>query len=84
VTFELLLARPVDVRIGLYDVAGRRVREILSGPVEAGTRVVTWDGRNDVGNAVPPGLYWMRAVAQTGAGADRIETKSRQILRLTE
>jgi hypothetical protein len=40
----------------VFDVAGRRVRELSS----AGT-FVTWDGRDGIGRAVPAGLYFVRA-----------------------
>ena len=45
--------------VTIYDVAGRRVRELWSGLVP-GERAVTWDGRNDAGVGVASGSYFVR------------------------
>ncbi len=47
-----------DVTIRVYDVAGRIVRTLVDGPVEAGRKVVEWDGTNDLGGAVASGVYF--------------------------
>jgi len=48
------------VRLELIDVRGRRVRTLVSGrPVGAGGRErATWDGIDDAGRRVAPGLYF--------------------------
>ena len=48
------------VRIGVYNAAGRRVRQLVSGASAAGSHTITWDGRNDSGAAVSPGIYFCR------------------------
>jgi flagellar hook assembly protein FlgD len=53
------------VSLVVYDVAGRRVRTLVSetqSPRADGFRV-TWDGRNDRGEAVASGMYFCRLVA---------------------
>lgn len=52
-------AERVDVRI--LDLAGREVRRLRSGSLEAGTHVLVWDLADDRGRAVAPGLYLLRA-----------------------
>ncbi len=47
---------PVSVRV--HDVAGRLVRTLVDGPVEAGRHAVVWDGRNDSGEQVGSGVYF--------------------------
>jgi len=54
------LARPGRVRLGVYDVSGRRVRELLVGDRGAGRHDVPWDGRDDAGRAVRAGSYRYR------------------------
>jgi hypothetical protein len=49
-----------DLRLAIYDVAGRVVRTLASGPVAAGERAATWDGRNQDGREVPSGVYFCR------------------------
>lgn len=55
----LELASPFEGEQSLviYDAAGRAVRHLARGRFPAGSRVVSWDGRDDAGLAVPPGLY---------------------------
>lgn len=64
----LSTARPVEV--ALYDLSGRRVRVLFAGE-EANGRYTdkAWDGRDDQGQAVPPGLYVARVFVSGDAGA---------------
>jgi len=50
--------RPGDVMLRVYDVSGRRVRTLVSGPVTAGTHSVRWDRTGDDGSRVDPGVYF--------------------------
>ena len=45
------------VSLTVYDVLGRRVRQVWQGPLGAGTHRFTWDGRDEVGKAVAAGVY---------------------------
>ena len=53
----LQLVKPVAVEVGLYDLAGRRVRTVVSEQSASGAYAVAWDGRDDQRQVVPPGLY---------------------------
>jgi len=53
----LQLVKPVSVEVGLYDLAGRRVRTILDAESSSGAYTVAWDGRDNQRRVVPPGLY---------------------------
>lgn len=44
-------------RIEVFDVHGRRVRRIDGGWRAAGARVETWNGRDDAGRPLAPGVY---------------------------
>ena len=52
-----------EVRLTVYDVAGRRVRTLADGPQTAGRKSATWDGRDDRGNIVGSGVYYCRLEA---------------------
>jgi hypothetical protein len=49
------------VEIGVFDIAGRRIRALASGFQEPGNYTVSWDGTTDRGAHVPAGVYWIRA-----------------------
>ncbi|MEA3409820.1 MAG: FlgD immunoglobulin-like domain containing protein, partial [Candidatus Eisenbacteria bacterium] len=52
-----------EVRLTVYDVAGRRVRTLVDGPQTVGRMSATWDGRDDRGNVVGSGVYYCRLEA---------------------
>ncbi len=54
------LGAAAHVRLGVYDLSGRRVRALLDGAGAAGTHEVAWDRRDDAGRAVAPGIYAYR------------------------
>jgi hypothetical protein len=50
--------------LSVYDVAGRRVAKLLDEKSVVGTREVTWNGCNECGTAVAPGIYFYRLDAE--------------------
>jgi hypothetical protein len=52
-----------DVDLTIYDVAGRRVRELVDEHRARGAYKVVWDGRNGNGNSVASGVYFCKLVA---------------------
>jgi hypothetical protein len=48
------------VRIRVFDVAGREVRELAHGRFPAGRFEISWDGRTAAGTAIAPGVYLAR------------------------
>lgn len=57
---EFGLAHPASVTLAVYDIAGRRVRTLVAGTLPAGTYQREWDGRDDRGNAVARGIYFVK------------------------
>ena len=45
------------VSLRVYDVLGRRVRQVWQGPLQAGSHRFVWDGRDAAGKAVAAGVY---------------------------
>ena len=45
------------VSLSVYDVLGRRVRQLWQGPLGAGAHRFSWDGRDEVGKGVAAGVY---------------------------
>jgi flagellar hook assembly protein FlgD len=62
-TFALDLAQAARIGLELFSVDGRRVRTLLDRIYEPGRYTLTWDGHDDGGHAVAPGVYYVRFVA---------------------
>ena len=55
------LDRSGPVSLAVHDIAGRRVRTLVSaGGVAAGAHALVWDGRDPGGRRLPAGIYWLR------------------------
>ena len=64
-TFRFELPARASVRLALYDVRGRLVRELLSEQRGPGPHAVAWNGRDTDGRRVASGVYFGRlAVGQ--------------------
>ena len=57
------LASRGKARLGVYNVLGQVVRELVSGEQEAGTYVIRWDGKDGTGKATSSGVYFYRLEA---------------------
>jgi hypothetical protein len=62
-TIAFSLLEPGEARLVIYDVAGRRVRDLLRGTRDRGSYKVTWDGRNNNGSRVASGVYFYKLTA---------------------
>ncbi len=54
------------VDLVVYSVRGERVRSLVSGPRSGGPHAVTWDGRNDQGEAVASGVFYYQLRTRWG------------------
>jgi hypothetical protein len=52
---------PISLTVSVYDVAGRRIRELFDDRVYEQVKSVDWDGRNYKGDLVPTGMYFIKA-----------------------
>ncbi len=58
IAFDLLLVTDlVDVQLDIYQLSGQRVRSLASPTRRAGPVHMAWDGRDELGQLLPPGLY---------------------------
>ncbi len=62
---EYQLPTGQKVSLNIYDVAGKLVRTLVDGAVEAGTHQVLWDGRDAKGTQVASGVYLYRLQGET-------------------
>ena len=62
VTLSYALAEPGFVSLFIYDVNGRCIKQLVRSNQPAGEQKVTWNGTNDAGTQVAPGLYFYSAI----------------------
>ena len=74
VMFRFALPRSAAVRLAIYDVGGRRLRELVSGFRPAGAHDIAWDLKDESGRAVPAGLLFVRLDAEGQAFIEKIAT----------
>ncbi|HYM81586.1 MAG TPA: FlgD immunoglobulin-like domain containing protein [Candidatus Limnocylindria bacterium] len=60
VLLQFQLPEPAEVSLAVYDLAGRRVRELITGPRDAGRFEAIWDGRDANGAPTGGGVYFYR------------------------
>jgi subtilisin family serine protease len=54
------------VRLQVFDVTGRLVRTLASGPMEAGEHQISWEGKSDAGSHLSSGIYFLRLGTEMG------------------
>lgn len=68
ISFDLLrVVVPVPVSIEVYDLAGRRVWQAVRA-AKISTYLERWNGMDQDGALVPPGVYLVKVTAETDAG----------------
>jgi hypothetical protein len=68
-SFNLLqLTDAVPLKLEIYDLAGRRWRLLHEGLQQSGRFSFAWDGLDDEGKRVPPGLYLYRLGVEAQQG----------------
>jgi hypothetical protein len=72
-TIHFALTQRSPVRLDVYNVAGRRVRELIASQnLSAGEHRMVWNGRDDRGRKVPAGIYFYRLDAGTTGFTGRL------------
>jgi hypothetical protein len=73
---EFTLPAAGPARVQVHDVAGRRITTLLDEPrADAGPHQVVWNGRDEQGREVAPGIYFLHVVT-------RDHTATRKVVRI--
>jgi hypothetical protein len=71
VSYILLRAlAAVPVELTIHDLSGRRIRSVVKSGQFNGPQLILWDGRDEGGDLVPPGVYMVRLSIDTDTGSD--------------
>ncbi len=49
----------MSVELCVYNAGGKKVRTVFRDKQAFGDYVVSWDGKNDYGNPLPSGVYFL-------------------------
>jgi len=55
-----------DIRITIYDILGRKMKEFNYENLNAGKHSITWNAKDDFTNNVAPGIYFCQLKSNTG------------------
>lgn len=61
ITFDL--SEDANVKIAIYDMTGRLIRELVNQTMTIGSKTISWDGKDDRGNPVSGGIYFYKLQA---------------------
>lgn len=74
---DLMLGEEGPVTVSVYDVLGRRVRTIADELRPAGSQVFVWNGIDDSGRGVAPGIYFVQVRAHSYRESRRVVVAGR-------
>lgn len=61
------------LRVGVFDLAGRRVQVLIDQWCPGGERSLVWDGLDVSGHAMPSGTYFVRLESESGVSSRKIQ-----------
>ena len=59
-------------KLSVYNITGQKVRDLVNGPLSAGSHSIVWDGRDASGQLVSSGVYLTRLSQGSHATAGRM------------
>jgi hypothetical protein len=74
------LPEAARVTLCIYDILGRRVAELVSGPQKAGFYTIVWDGTNSARVSVATGIYFASFIVTNNQGTIVYSKTNRMLL----
>ncbi len=71
-TIEFSIPEAGFVDLVIYDITGRKIRELMSGEMTPGVHSVLWDGRDDKGSPVSSGVFISRLKSGNNVVSNRM------------
>ena len=71
-TIRFALPEQSRVSLTIYDASGRRIRSLVNGVLPPSEQSVVWNGRDESGSRVRPGIYFARFQANGFSATKRM------------
>jgi len=59
-SIKYTVSKSTQVTLNIYDASGRIVKTLVNGDTELGYHTVSWDGKDEAGEVLPSGIYFVR------------------------
>jgi len=79
-TIRYALGEPSVVRLSVFDIQGREIALLESGPQQRGQYQTVWDGMTSAGQPAPSGVYFYRLQALGSESGTRFGKTERMTL----
>jgi len=71
-TIEFSVPKPGPVRVGIFDIHGKRVATLVDQAMSSGIFRVRWNGKSQSGADVASGVYYAQIQSRGGSGSGRL------------
>lgn len=71
-TIEFSVPKPGPVRVGIFDIHGKRVATLVDQAMSSGIFRVRWNGKSQGGADVASGVYYAQIQSRGGSGSGRL------------
>lgn len=69
------LSEPGYIKVSVYNIFGQKIHVLVGEHQRSGEFTVSWNGENDLGVAVAPGVYFYRLSISNSSGSHAIQKK---------
>jgi hypothetical protein len=66
------LTRKTGIRLAIFDIQGRLIRELICAEQTAGMHEISWDGCDQYQTPVPTGIYFCRMTAENETAVNKL------------
>ena len=71
----VLSEEATEAEARVYTVSGRLIRTLTSGTLNQGANLINWDGRDEDGDRIAGGVYFLRLKVAGDSGTTTAQTK---------
>jgi len=80
IIFKLVVKQRALIEATIFDLLGKEVRNLLTSEYAEGNYHILWDGKNQKGESVPAGIYFIRIKAFTSNNSRAVFEKSQKFI----